>query len=119
MFFLDIHLLLREDYFDIVAHDSTFAQLKNAEKFPSSPDAYGLINAFDIPPSSKDNFCQRVRGWLKVAQTGSYSFYSKCDDYCELYLSTDANPANKEKVLADAKHPYSSNANPWYVIHIF
>ena len=41
-----------------------------------------------------DNYGQRFWGWLKPPQTGDYTFWIAGDDAQQLWLSTDANPAN-------------------------
>jgi|GEM_PF-1569465 len=44
------------------------------------------------------NYMDRVRGYLVPATTGNYTFNVTGDDYTELYLSTTANPATKQKI---------------------
>ncbi len=44
------------------------------------------------------NYMDRVRGFLVPTQTGNYTFNVTGDDYTELYLSTTANPATKQKI---------------------
>jgi hypothetical protein len=44
------------------------------------------------------NYMDRVRGFLVPSVTGNYTFNVTGDDYTELYLSTTANPATKQKI---------------------
>ncbi|MBI1228411.1 MAG: HYR domain-containing protein [Bacteroidetes bacterium] len=44
------------------------------------------------------NYSDRVRGYLVPSQTGNYRFNVTGDDYTELFLSSSANPANKQKI---------------------
>ena len=49
---------------------------------------------------SGDYYGQRVRGWFLAPQTGRYTFYSSCDDDCEILLSKNDDPLNKKTILA-------------------
>ncbi|MBC7507977.1 MAG: T9SS type A sorting domain-containing protein [Ferruginibacter sp.] len=56
------------------------------------------ITAFQTPYYFADNYGSRVRGYVCVPQTGNYKFYIASDDDGELWLSTDADPLNKQKI---------------------
>lgn len=54
----------------------------------------GALEFFNIG----DTYGDRMSGYLCPPQTGTYTFYIAGDDNAELWLSTDANPANKRKI---------------------
>ncbi|MCY7421226.1 MAG: Ig-like domain-containing protein [Chitinophagaceae bacterium] len=56
------------------------------------------ITTFQTPYYFGDNYGSRVRGFICVPQTGNYTFFIASDDNGELWLSTDANPANEERI---------------------
>lgn len=58
------------------------------------------------------NYGNRLSGWFKAPQDGDYTFYVSGDDNIELYLSIDANPANKKLI---AREPSWNNARDWTV----
>jgi ELWxxDGT repeat protein len=56
------------------------------------------LNEFATPQYFADNYARRIRGWICVPQSGSYTFWISSDDYSELYLSTDESEANKKLI---------------------
>lgn len=40
----------------------------------------------------------RLRGWLVAPETGDYTFFVSADDQCELWLSSDDSPFNRELI---------------------
>ncbi len=56
--------------------------------YEMTPVKHGTIENFLLPPGrSKDNFGVRYTGYLKVADTGVYSFYLTSDDGSKLYVN--------------------------------
>ncbi|MBI1223634.1 MAG: hypothetical protein GC192_00225 [Bacteroidetes bacterium] len=70
--------------------------------YPNTPSESTMLTSFDGPDDYGDNFGQRARGYISPTQTGIYTFNLTCDDAGELYLSTDANPANKRLIASVA-----------------
>lgn len=60
------------------------------------------LNTFQAPTGVADNYGQRLSGLFIPAVTGSYVFFISADDSADLYLSTDANPANKRIIAQEA-----------------
>ena len=48
-----------------------------------------------------DNYFGQTKAFLKPATTGDYVFFMASDDHGELYLSTDADPANKHMIAQE------------------
>ena len=96
LFFLDTNGLVREYYRNLVYGIDT---LKNGYNFPRNPDSYKVIQSFDAPINQGRFSGQRIRGWFIAPQTGSYTFFSSCDDVCEFYISKDKDPANVSLVI--------------------
>jgi len=66
----------------------------------TAPTSTSQLTSFEAPSNAGESYGQRVRGYLCAPATGSYTFYIASDDDSELWLSTDANPANKVKIAS-------------------
>jgi hypothetical protein len=58
------------------------------------------LSSLEGPLNWGDNYGSRIRAYVKPTTSGSYTFYISGDDDCELWLSTDANPANKVRIAS-------------------
>ena len=56
----------------------------------------------ESPVDWADNYGQRLWGWIKPPETGKYTFWIAGDDAQQLWLSTDANPANAVMIASVA-----------------
>lgn len=59
---------------------------------------------FESPVNSGSDYGARVRGYIHVPATGSYIFWIASDDKSELWLSSNDNPANKQKIASVTGH---------------
>lgn len=48
-----------------------------------------------------DNYTARYSGWFIPSASDSYAFFIASDDDCDLFLSTDNNPANKRLIAQE------------------
>src|SRR5687768_10669979 len=64
----------------------------------SPPSSTSEITLFETPKNIGDNYGTRVRGYVIPPTTGNYTFSISSDDRSELWLSTDATPANKRRI---------------------
>ena len=62
------------------------------------PDGEKILNSFSTPVNFSNYYGARSRGYICPPQTGQYIFYVGGDDMGELWLSTDANPDNKQRI---------------------
>jgi hypothetical protein len=62
------------------------------------PTSTSQLTLFEGPLDIGSIYGSRIRGYICPPQTGSYTFFISGDDDCELWLSTDDNPANKSKI---------------------
>jgi hypothetical protein len=67
-------------------------------RYPDDPDISEYINIFDGPVDWADNYGTRIHGWLYVPTSGDYTFWIAGDDFSNLYLSTDIDPANRQMI---------------------
>lgn len=70
-------------------------------EWPAGPDP---INNPKARPKSdvRDRYGWQILGYLVPPETGDYRFFLASDDNSELYLSTDSNPANAQKIAAES-----------------
>lgn len=61
----------------------------------TAPNSTSQLTSFEGPVNISDNYGTRIRGYLCIPQTGSYTFWIAGDDNCQLWLSTDDTPGNK------------------------
>lgn len=71
---------------------SSFQVLCHHPLFPKAPDEKTIITTLDVT-RTKDNYVQRIFGFLHPPKTGKYKFAIASDDFSELWLSTNENPS--------------------------
>ena len=86
------------------------ANLTSLATYPGQPDDAEWRDAFDSRIDWRDRYGVRARGYVIPPQTGDYTFWIAGDDYCELWLSTDANPDNAAMI---AEVPGWTPARDW------
>jgi hypothetical protein len=86
------------------------SDLTGDPRYPDSPDEAEWRTSFQGPVNWKDNYGTRARGYVYPPASGDYNFWISGDDYCELWLSTDADPAN---VVMVAEVPGWTEAFIW------
>jgi hypothetical protein len=89
-------VITAEGYANIAGGSIT--DLTNHPSFPNSPSITTTLSFFEYGPGLGDNYGGRLRGYICAPQTGDYTFYIASDDNSELWLSTDKNPANKQRI---------------------
>jgi len=76
------------------------------------PDIATVVTEYFTGTGLADNYFGQLTGWFIPETSGNYVFYVASDDHGELYLSTDANPANKKKI---AEEPAWGDPRKWNV----
>src|SRR5262249_10889669 len=75
------------------------SDLTNAVAFPNSPTSINFVtDYFEAPTDVKENYGQRLHGYIVPPVSGSYTFWIASDDAGELWLSTDADPAHRTRI---------------------
>ncbi len=72
----------------------------SAIDWSTPPTGTKAITSLEGPVNWADLYGARIRGYVVPATTGDYTFYFSSDDYGDLSLSTDADPANKTKIAS-------------------
>lgn len=63
-----------------------------------SPDGTEVLTVFEGPTNAGSNYGARIRGYICPPTTGTFYFWISSNDQSELWLSTDADPANKTRI---------------------
>lgn len=87
---------IREWWLGVTGSD--IPTLTGNARFPNEPDGRELLAAMDGPVDWAENYGSRIYGWLFPPETGDYTFWVAGDDNCELWLSTDEDPANVQMI---------------------
>ncbi len=80
--------------------------LTGSPNYPNSPNITRHAGSFQAAYPA-NNYGQKLSGYLLPTETGNHVFWTTADDSSELWLSTDANPANKTRIAYN-----NSNAAP-------
>ena len=90
---------------------SNLSSLLSDPDYPANPDVSQVITTlFEAPTNVTDNYGARLSGYLCAPATGAYTFWVAGDDETQLWLSTDADPANKVKI---AFHTSWTSSQQW------
>ena len=98
--FLQTQGIITRREFDTIG-GTLVSDLTNNVKFPSQPDSVSYLTGLEAPSNIGDNYGQQILGFVTAPLTGDYTFYIASDDQSVLFLSLDANPANKQLVAAE------------------
>ena len=101
-------VILREWWLGIPGN--AVSDLTSYPDYPDQPSGSELIGRFEGPTNWADNYGTRVRGLLHPPVSGEYTFWIAGDDYCELWLGSDATPANASLI---ARVPGWTNSREW------
>jgi hypothetical protein len=69
----------------------------------ATPSSSVALTSFEQINNTGYNYGARLRGYICAPQTGAYTFYVAGDDAAELWLSTDADPANAVRIATCAQ----------------
>ena len=100
--------LLREVWTGISG--TAVSDLTGNANFPNNPGSSDQLPSFEAPTDWADNYGTRIRGFITAPSTGNFVFWISSDDGGELWLSTDATPANKRLI---ASVPGWCNSREW------
>ncbi len=86
------------------------ANLTTNPNYPDTPTGTTYPTLFDGPVNWQENYGTRIHGYVHPPVSGAYTFWISGDDNCELWLSTDDDPANAQLI---ASVPGWSNWRTW------
>jgi hypothetical protein len=78
---------------------SALTDLTGNGNYPDEPTRSEELTEFDTGQDAiGTNYGGRIHGWLYVPLTGNYTFWFTCADEGELWLSTDDDPTNVQRL---------------------
>jgi autotransporter-associated beta strand protein len=90
--------ILRTFYQDIPG--SAVADLTSSPRFPDKPHRQSALTLFDAGANGSINYGSTICAYLIPPVSGDYTFWISASDSGELWLSSDADPANASLVAA-------------------
>ncbi|GAA5484209.1 PA14 domain-containing protein [Haloferula sargassicola] len=102
-------LAVKREYWSNIGGNA-ISDLTSDPDYPNHPDLVTYETHFETAENSADNYGQRLTGYLRAPDTGNYTFWIASDDFGELWLSTDTNPANKQRI---AYHTGATGFREW------
>ncbi|MGV8964224.1 MAG: PA14 domain-containing protein [Candidatus Saccharimonadaceae bacterium] len=81
-----------------IGNSTSVSSLTSNINYPDNPSSTTLITSMEGTTNLADGFGAKIAGYICAPTTGSYTFWIASDDYGELWLSTDSEPANKQKI---------------------
>jgi len=100
--------VLREAWTQI--DGSTINDLVTSPNYPDAPVLSTVEADFRSTASWAERYGVRMRAYLTVPTSGNYTFWISGDDQCELWLSSNDNPAGKVRI---ARVPSATSAQVW------
>jgi len=92
---------------------TSVSDLTSNKRYPSKPSGYGLLTNIEGQTNWKNNYGSRIRGHLLPPTSGDYIFWIASDAKSELWLSTNANPANKTRIAYVSGSIDPNDPNKW------
>jgi hypothetical protein len=89
---------------------TAISNLTSNVNYPNNPSGSEMITILEGPTNWGNTYGTRIRGYLHPPTTGSYTFWISGDDNCQLWLSTNGNPAN---AIMIASVPGYTNSRQW------
>ncbi len=77
------------------------ASRQGAEIGDTVPGAVTLLSQAQLPGGYGNNYAERTSGYFIPQTTDAYVFFIASDDDCDLFLSTDSDPANKQIIAQE------------------
>ncbi|NVO20460.1 MAG: T9SS type A sorting domain-containing protein [Bacteroidetes bacterium] len=78
--------------------------------YPNNPSSTSTLTSMEAATNQSNNYGARIAGYICAPATGNYIFWIAADDNAELWLSTNNQPANKQKI---AFHTGWTNSREW------
>jgi aryl-phospho-beta-D-glucosidase BglC (GH1 family) len=88
--------ILREYWYNITG--TTLTSLTSNPNYPNSPTGSEQLTSLEGPVNAAENYGARIRGYIHPSISGAYTFWLASDDYGELRLSTNDNPASATRI---------------------
>lgn len=80
------------------ADGSAITDLVTSSNYPEAPVLRVVDPDFRAPVNWTERYGVRMRAYLTPVDAGDYTFWISGDDRCELWLSSDDNPANRVRI---------------------
>ena len=77
----------------------SLAALTTDVRFPNNPTSSGFLDNFDSPYEMGDNYGVQLYSYFNAPETGLYTFFAACDDFCQIFLSNSSLEKDKKEII--------------------
>jgi hypothetical protein len=81
-----------------IGSSTSVSSLTSNINYPDNPTSTTLITSMEGITNQADGYGSRIAGYICAPATGSYTFWIASDNEGELWLSTDNQPLNKQRI---------------------
>ncbi len=78
---------------------STIEDLTSDVRFPNNPSRQGYTDNFEIPDCLGNGFGAQLSSYFVAPETGLFTFFAACDDYCQVLLSSTSTLKKDAKTI--------------------
>ncbi|XP_068710318.1 adhesion G-protein coupled receptor D1-like isoform X2 [Montipora foliosa] len=79
--------------------------------FHRQADRVSYLSCFKETVPMASNYLGRYRSYLLPNETGNFTFFTFCDDTCQLFLSSGINPRNKRLIINQTQNVGKASKN--------
>ena len=79
--------------------------------FHRQPNKDEYLSCFEETVPMAPNYLGRYRSYLLLNETGNFTFFTFCDDTCQLFLSSGINPRNKRLIIHQTQNVGQASKN--------
>ena len=77
----------------------SLAGFLNDWRFQHNATVIGSLDNFDSPYNIGNNYALQMWSYFLAPEAGLYTFYSACDDMCQVFLSSTDRKEDKEMII--------------------
>ncbi|KAL9987564.1 hypothetical protein ACROYT_G001896 [Oculina patagonica] len=81
----EVHGVLREGWYNVNYDSKKAPTMRENPAFKLAVQGQIILQDFDAPNNVGEKYVQRLTSYLQVPESGNYTFYVSCDDFCELW----------------------------------
>ena len=82
-----------------VVKSFSIAALTNDVRFPINPTLTGYLHNYESPVDIENYYGLQLWSYFAAPETGLYTFYASCDNYCQIFLSPNTLEKDKRKII--------------------
>lgn len=90
--------------------ETTIEALYRNHRYPDKPSFSDRLDRMDAPRGQGFHYGHMMYGWFIAPSDGEYTFFSACDDACDIYMSPDEGKDHIRRIISQRRW---SGHNQW------